>query len=84
MGRVTPAAWRRSTPNRSCSSSSVEGGASMSTCKGLGQLQLGTNSSKIALEKLYLAASSVDQSSSAATTGAIATGALPRTMRLCV
>ena len=80
-----PAAWRRSTPNRSSSSSSsVEGAATMSTVEGLGQLQLGARSSKIAPQMLSLAASSVDQSSSAATTGAIATGALPRTMRLCV
>jgi len=47
-----PAAWRRSTPNRSCSSSSVEGAATMSTVEVVGQLQLGARSSKIALEKL--------------------------------
>ena len=79
-----PAAWRRSCPNRSCSSSCVDGGASMSTCRGLGQLHPGTDSSKIALEKLYLAASSVDQTGSAATTAAIAVPALPRGLRHCV
>ena len=55
----------------------------MSTVEVLGQLQLGTNSSKIALEKLYLAASSVDQSGSSATTGRHATGALRPNIRLC-
>ena len=79
-----PAVWRRSTPNRSCSSSCVDGGASMSTCRGLEQLHPGTDSSKIALQKLSWAASSVDQTGSAATTAAIAVPSLPRGLRQCV
>ena len=55
----------------------------MSTCRGLGQLHPGTDSSKIALEKLYFAASSVDQTGSAATTAAIAVPSLPRGLRHC-
>ena len=77
------AAWRRSCSNRSCISSCVDGGVSMSTCRGLGQLHPGTDSSKIALEKLYFAASSVDQTGSAATTAAIAVPSLPRGLRHC-
>ena len=80
----TPAAWRRSTPNRSSSSSSVEGAATMSTVEVVGQLQLGARSSKIAPQMLWLAASSVDQTGSAATTAAIAVPALPRGLRHCV
>ena len=55
----------------------------MSTCRGLGQLHPGTDSSKIALEKLYWATSSVDQTGSAATTAAIAVPSLPRGLRQC-
>ena len=43
----------------------------MSTCMALGQLHPGTDSSKTAPQKLLLAASSVAQTGSAATTGAI-------------
>ena len=78
-----PAAWRRSTPNRSCSSSSVEGAATMSTVEVVGQLQLGARSSKIAPEMLWLASSSVAQTGSAATTGAIAAGLPRRSLRHC-
>ena len=62
---------------------SVEGAATMSTIEGLGQLQLGARSSKIAPEMLWLATSSVAQTGSAATTGAIAVPSLPRTLRQC-
>ncbi len=48
----TPAAWRRSTPNRAISSSCVEGAATLSTVEALGQLQLGIGGSKTALKKL--------------------------------
>ena len=78
----TPAAWRRSTPNRAISSSCVEGAATLSTVEALGQLQLGIGGSKTALKKLLLAASSVAQTGSAATTGAIAVPSLPRTLQL--
>ena len=51
----------------------VEGAESMSTFgfEGLGQLQLGTRSPKVALEKLFMAATNVVPAASAATEDAI-------------
>ena len=79
----TPAAWRRRRPNCDSSSSCVEVAATISTCMALGQLHPGTDSSKIAPQKFSLAASSVAQTGSAATTGAATTLHLPRKMRQC-
>ena len=58
-------------PNCDTSCCCVEGAASMSTFEGLGQLQLGTRSSKVALEKLFMAATDVVPAASAATEDAI-------------
>ena len=56
-----PAAWRWKRLQRTSSSSIVEVAASISTAEALSQLQLGTRSSKTALEKLSLAASGLAQ-----------------------